>query len=212
MKIIPRFITSLLIITLVLNPTIARQIVGYVPDKPMPAAQMYADFLIENAGVQNIQYALIRDGKFIVSGASGINSRVNHNDISTTHMYPIGSVSKMFTAVAIMNLVEEGKLELNAPIVTYLPEFKMADDRYKNITVRMLINHSSGFMGNDSEDALLFNDNDTINHDTLLERLSTQRLKANPGEFSVYCNTGFAVAELLIEKVSGMTFTDYIHT
>lgn len=54
-------------------------------------------------------------------------------------------------------------------------------------------------------------DNDTIAHDKLLEQLKTQRLKAEPGKFSVYCNDGFTLAEILVEKVSGESFTNFVH-
>ncbi|MBP3886789.1 MAG: beta-lactamase family protein [Cellulosilyticum sp.] len=125
-------------------------------------------------------------------------------------LYSIGSVSKVFTSVAIMQLVEAGKVNLDEPIVTYLPEFKMADDRYKQITVRMLLNHSSGLMGSTYSNSILYGDNDTLAHDTLLEKLSTQRLKADPGLYSTYCNDGFVLAEMIVEKVSGQSFTQYL--
>lgn len=122
----------------------------------------------------------------------------------------IGSVSKTFTTVAVLMLVEEGKIDLDEPVITYIPEFRMNDERYKDITVRMLLNHTSGIMGTTMGDSFLFEDNDSSSHDKLLERLSMQRLKANPGEYGVYCNDGFWLAELLIERVSGESYTDYI--
>jgi len=125
-------------------------------------------------------------------------------------LYGIGSVSKVFTAVAAMQLVEQGKLKLDEPITTYLPEFHMADERYQQITMRMLLNHSSGLMGSTFSNNILFEDNDTIAHDDLLARLSTQRLKAKPGLYSTYCNDGFVLAEVVIERVSGKSFTEYL--
>ncbi|PFF06126.1 serine hydrolase, partial [Bacillus anthracis] len=53
--------------------------------------------------------------------------------------------------------------------------------------------------------------NDTYAHDTLLQQLSNQNLKADPGAFSVYCNDGFTLAEILVERVSGMSFTEFLH-
>jgi CubicO group peptidase (beta-lactamase class C family) len=125
-------------------------------------------------------------------------------------MYGIGSVSKVFTAVAIMQLVEEGKVKLDTPVVKYLPDFKMADKRYKDITVRMLLNHSSGLMGSTFSSTMLFDDNDTLCMDSLLQNLKGQRLKADPGAFSVYCNDGFSLAQLVVEKVSGQDFNEYV--
>lgn len=122
----------------------------------------------------------------------------------------IGSVSKTFVTVAALQLVDAGKLDLDEPVVTYIPEFTMKDERYKDITVRMLMNHSSGLMGTTLGDSFLFEDNDLISHDLLLENLNRQKLKADPGEFSVYCNDGFWLLELVVERVSGETFTEYL--
>lgn len=122
----------------------------------------------------------------------------------------VGSVSKTYVTTAVLQLVDQGLVDLDEPVVTYLKDFRLADERYKNITVRMLMNHSSGMMGSTFGDSFLLEDNDRISHDTLLDKLSVQRLKADPGEFSVYCNDGFWVLELLVEAVSGESFTDYI--
>ena len=122
----------------------------------------------------------------------------------------IGSVSKSFAAAAIMQLADAGKLELDAPVTEYLPEFRTADSRYKDITVRMLLDHSSGILGTSSKDLILFRNFDEESHDGLLKSLSGQRLKADPGDFAAYCNDGFEIAELVVEAVSGEDFTDYV--
>lgn len=125
-------------------------------------------------------------------------------------MYGIGSTSKVVTAAAVMMLSDRGLIDLDTPLTTYIPEFEMADARYVQITPRMLLDHSSGIPGGTLNDAMLLGDNDTSNHDQLLKRLKSQRLKADPGEFAVYCNDGFTLAEILVERVSGKTFTQYI--
>lgn len=125
-------------------------------------------------------------------------------------IYGIGSVSKVFTSAAIMQLVEKGKVDLDEPITTYLSEFHMADERYKNITVRMLLNHSSGLMGTTFSNSVLYDDNDTSAHDNLIQKLTTKRLKADPGLYSTYCNDGFEMATLIVERISGKSFTEYL--
>ena len=128
---------------------------------------------------------------------------------SEQHIYGIGSVSKMYATVAVMQLVEEGKVELDGPVTDYIPDFRMADERYKDITVRMLMDHTSGIMGSTQTNGFLYLDNNTANHDELLDNLSKQRLKADPGEYACYCNDGFNLLEILVEEVTGMSFTDY---
>lgn len=126
------------------------------------------------------------------------------------YQYNIGSTSKMFGAVTVLQLAEQGKLELDKPVTEYLPEFTMADERYKDITVRMLLNHTAGFKGTLYSNSILFEDSDQIVHDTLLSHLKTQTLKSNPGEFAVYSNDGFSLAEILVEKVSQMDYSSYL--
>lgn len=179
-------------------------------DEAKAIAKKKAAFLTSIYGSTSIQYALIDDGTIVLSGQSGVYSKDTKTTPTADNMYGIGSISKMFTTAAVMKLVDEGKVNLDTPVVTYIPDFTMADPRYKAITVRMLLNHSSGLMGSTFHNSILFNDNDTYSHDNFLNTLKTARLKADPGAFSVYCNDGFTLAELLVEKVSGVSFTNYI--
>ena len=129
---------------------------------------------------------------------------------SEQHIYGIGSVSKMYATTAVMQLVEEGKVELDGPVTDYIPNFRMADERYKDITVRMLMDHTSGIMGSTHTNGMLYLDNNTASHDELLDNLAKQRLKADPGEYACYCNDGFCLLEIIVEEVTDMSFTDYI--
>lgn len=124
--------------------------------------------------------------------------------------YDIGSVSKVFTGVAVMQLVESGKVDLDKPLTTYIPEFEMKDPRYKKITTRMLLNHTSGIMGTHFKNTMLFEKGNKEEKENLLEELKQDRLKIEPGIYSVYCNDGFTLAEILVERVSGMSFSEYI--
>jgi CubicO group peptidase (beta-lactamase class C family) len=125
-------------------------------------------------------------------------------------MYGIGSVSKVFGAAAVMKLVDDGLVNLDKPLVTYIHDFRMADQRYVDITPRMLLNHSSGLMGSTNKDSWLLGDTNPRFIDEFLQALSRQRLKHNPGERSIYCNDGFTLAEILTERVSGMSLANFI--
>ena len=184
---------------------------GAQPTALSTIAAEKAALLTDTYGTTSVQYALIDNGEIIVSGQAGINDRQGQQPLTKDTTYGIGSTSKMFTAAAVMKLVEQGKISLDTPLTQYITDFEMKDDRYKQITPRMLLNHSSGLHGSSLTNAFLFEDNDTYAHDTLLEQLSGQVLKADPGAFSVYCNDGFTLAEILVERVSGMDFTSFIH-
>ncbi|MBO7451290.1 MAG: beta-lactamase family protein [Clostridiales bacterium] len=126
------------------------------------------------------------------------------------HFLNIGSVSKMFTVASVMILKEQGKVDLDAPVTDYISDFSMADERYKDITVRMLMDHSSGLMGSVYHNSLRIDDVNTDYHDAFLDALRCERLKADPGSYNCYCNDGFTLLEILVERVSGMTFTDFV--
>ncbi|ANS76687.1 serine hydrolase [Paenibacillus yonginensis] len=170
-----------------------------------------AALLTGTYGATSVQYAMVDNGKIIASGEAGKNDAAGNIPLTSETMYGIGSTSKMFTTAAVMKLVDQGKINLDSPLVNYIAEFKMKDERYKQITPRMLLNHSSGLEGSSLANAFLFKDNDTYAHDTLLDQLAQQSLKADPGAYSVYSNDGFTLAEILVERVSGMDFTAYIH-
>ncbi len=129
---------------------------------------------------------------------------------TTDTLSSVGSVSKMFVTTAAMQLADQGRLDIDAHVTEYLPEFTMADSRYRDITVRMLMNHESGLMGSRYGGDILLGDRSTAMHDSFLQHLSQERLKADPGAYGCYCNDGFMLLELVVERVSGEDFTDYL--
>ncbi|WP_342572972.1 serine hydrolase domain-containing protein [Paenibacillus sp. FSL R5-0749] len=170
-----------------------------------------AKLLTETYGTTSLQYALIDGGEITVSGQTGKNDLNDKVTLTTNTIYGIGSTSKMFLTASVMKLVDEGKIDLDVPVVNYMPDFTMKDNRHKQITPRMLLNHSAGLPGASNGSAILYGDNDTIAHDTFLDQLATQNLIAEPGAYSVYSNDGFTLAEILVERVTGMSFTAFIH-
>lgn len=174
------------------------------------SAQKKAKAMVALYGETSIQYAMMQDGKLILSDCYGKDDKAKKTNVTTETMYGTASISKMFLTTAVMKLVDRGQLKLDEKVVTYLPEFTMADERYKDITVRMLLNHSSGIMGGGLSNTVLLNDADTYYHDEFLNILKKQHLNADPGAYSVYCNDGFMLAELVVERVSGKSFTQYL--
>jgi CubicO group peptidase (beta-lactamase class C family) len=153
--------------------------------------------------------AIMDEGKIVYSEGFGMRDREKSIPVDTNTQFNIGSISKMFTTTAILLLVDEGKVALDQPVTLYLPEFTMKDVRYKDITVRMLLNHSSGFPGSNYKDGFASVKKQNYVEETLA-LLAESTLKHQPGEISVYCNDGFTVAGLIIEKVSGMSYADFL--
>ncbi|HPB88133.1 MAG TPA: serine hydrolase domain-containing protein, partial [Thermotogota bacterium] len=156
-------------------------------------AQAIADTIVSDYGSISVQYAIIDKGSIILSGSSGVYDKIENRSVTKDDMYGIGSTSKMFVTAATMMLADKGLLDIDTPLTVYIPEFQMADERYKEITPRMLMNHSSGIYGSSFSNSFLFDDPDKTAHDTLLARLASQGLKADPGEMCDYCNDGFSL-------------------
>ncbi|MBU7321136.1 serine hydrolase domain-containing protein, partial [Paenibacillus oleatilyticus] len=144
------------------------------------------------------------------SDNAGVKDKASKAPITKDTMFGIGSISKMHVSAATMILADANKIDIDKPLTTYIKDFKMADERYKKITPRMLMNHASGLYGSHFPNSTLLDDNDTKLHDELLIKLQSEHLNANPGEFSVYCNDGFGLLEIMIERVSGMSYTEFL--
>ena len=183
------------------------------------SAETAVGYALQYGGALGASWALWEDGAVTLS-QTAMNTPASLSNVGNLeqlgamsgNLFGIGSVSKVFTTAAVMKLVEAGKIKLDAPVTTYLKNFKMADSRYTKITVRMLLNHSSGLMGTSGSNAFLFGDDDQQATEKLLERLSTQKLKADPGAFSAYCNDGFSLAQLVVEAVSGQDLMAYLRS
>lgn len=153
--------------------------------------------------------AIAVDGKVVYSEGFGMADRVRSVPVGPSTLFNIGSISKVYAAAAIMLLVDDGRVSLDAPVTAYIPEFRMSDKRYGEITVRMLLNHSSGIPGTTGSNAFGFRYEGDIKQITL-NALSRARLKHAPGAIAVYCNDGFTLAEIIVERVSGKRFIDFL--
>ena len=123
----------------------------------------------------------------------------------------IGSVSKSFTAIAVMQLVEAGKIDLDAPIQRYLPWFKLADaDASARITIRHLLNHTSGIPNGCCYATML----DSSQDDGALERhvrfLKSVQPSRPAGKSFEYSNVNYTTLGMVIQAVSGQSYEDYM--
>ncbi len=159
-----------------------------------------------------VSYAIMVDGKIWASGALGTDGSEEKRPTTTEHTFNICSISKIFCTVAIMKLVEEGRVDLDTPICHYLPRFKMLDERYKDITVRHCLNHSSGLPGTQWKHFSATHVGSLENEEYYQEvysHMAKSHLKADPGRYSVYCNDGFTLAEMIVSKISGVPFAQF---
>ncbi len=153
--------------------------------------------------------ALIDGERIVWSETFGYIDQATQTAPGPTTMFGIGSVSKVFAAMAVMKLVDQGKIDLDTPLVHYLPDFRMAVPEYSQITVRMLLDHSAGFGGADYRNA--FTTAPILDYAAQVQRsLATQRLKHLPGEMAIYCNDCLTMVEPLVAAVSGRSYPQFV--
>jgi len=158
--------------------------------------------LIEKYDVPAAAVAVLADGD-VVDAAAGILHRGTGVEATTDSVFQIGSVTKLWTSTLVMQLVDEGKVELDTPVRTYLPEFRIADeDEARVITTRMLLSHTAGFEGD------IFTD--TGMGDDCVEKFlgvlhDVPQLFPAGEQFS-YNNAGFCVLGRLVEVLRDKTY------
>lgn len=166
---------------------------------------------LEAAGLVGVSYAVVgEDG--VVSGAQGVADLRTGRAVTPDTPFSIGSISKSFTALAILQLVEAGDVALDGPVSLYLDGF--AERPTGDITIRQLLAHTSGYstrQGNDSHGA-----GDEIGDEDVLARqvdtLAGCALAHAPGRRWDYSNANYIVLGGVVEAVSGMAYDRYIQT
>ncbi len=122
-------------------------------------------------------------------------------------VYEIGSVTKQFTGAAIMQLVEQGKVDLNADVRTYLPDLPT---KGRKVTVRQLLDHTSGIKGYTEMPKARPLFHRAVPKDSIVAMFMAEPWDFEPGEEQIYNNSAFFLAGLIIEKVSGKTYEQYV--
>lgn len=152
--------------------------------------------------VPGVAVGVIAGGKEYVAGFGVTN--VDHPlPVDADTLFQLGSIAKTYTGTIMMRLVDQGLVDLDAPVRAYLPEFRVADDAVSAaVTVRQLLNHSAGWLGD------VFNDTG-IGEDAIARFVA--ELAENPqiaplGQFFSYNNAAVIVAGRLIEVVTGQTY------
>jgi CubicO group peptidase (beta-lactamase class C family) len=153
--------------------------------------------------------SIVHNGIEVYSQAFGVRDFDTQEPLATTDLFHWASVTKPFVATAAMQLVEQGKLDLDEPITTYLPYFRMTSPEFKDITSRLLLTHTAGM-----PDVSNYEWDKPQYDDEALERwvrsIADRELLFTPTSGRQYSNIGFEVMGDVIAKVSGMPFESYV--
>jgi CubicO group peptidase (beta-lactamase class C family) len=166
----------------------------------------YLQGRLETARLPGLSAVVVQGGGVVFSGAYGFADREAERPMTTDTPVAFGSTGKGMTALAVLQLVEQGLVDLDAPVVRYLPDFALADPRAQEITLRQLLSMSAGLPASDAFDGA--QDADAL--ERRVATLASVPLDRDPGTGFEYANDGFNVAGLVVQRVSGLPFERYM--
>ena len=165
------------------------------------AVDEYVTNYIDKNGLPGAAIVVVKDGKVLYEKGYGHDS--NGKPLTAKSKMGLASGTKPFTAFAVLQLVDEGKVRLDEPVVHYLPELTLDDARWKQVTVRQLLSHTSGL-----PNPTIAPPASTLKEG--VERLRDWKLQSDPGEKYGYSNANYWVLAYLVEQMSGLAFNDYM--
>ena len=168
-----------------------------------------AEAFMQERRIPGLALGIIRNGRPVYAKGLGVARLGSPTSVTERTLFHMASVTKPFVATAIMQLVERGRIDLDAPVTRYLPYFRMKDPRASGMTIRQLLNHTAG-MPDVTDYAWDRPEYDAGALERYVRGLSDSALLSDPGTKWAYSNIGFEVLADVIAKVSGEAFEDYV--
>ena len=165
-----------------------------------------AEQALRQTGVPSASVAVVQHGRIVYTHAYGKAKLDPPVAAEPSMRYSIGSISKQFTAAALLLLEQQGKLSIDDPVSKYIPDLTRGNE----VTIRMLLSHTAGYQDFWPEDYLMppMRESTTAQH--ILDVWGKKPLDFNPGTKWQYSNTNFVIAGLIVEKVSGIPLMKFL--
>jgi D-alanyl-D-alanine carboxypeptidase len=164
--------------------------------------------VLQTTGVPSASVAVVRHGRLAYANAYGA-AKLDPRVAATTDMrYAIGSVSKQFTAAAILLLQQDGKLSIDDPVSKFIPGLTRGNE----VTVRQLLSHTSGYQDFWPQDYVMPMMLSATTPQSIADRWGKQPLDFDPGSRWQYSNTNYTLAGMVVEKASGMPFFQFVRS
>jgi CubicO group peptidase (beta-lactamase class C family) len=157
--------------------------------------------------VAGLAAAVVRGADTLLMKSYGVADLEWRIPMPVDAVFEIGSVTKQFTAAAILKLRDAGKLDLNADLSRYLPDF---DTQRHRIPLRRLLDHTSGMKGATEMASFRTITTQELPRDTLLDLIAAEPFDFAPGEALIYNNSAYILLGHIIEKVSGKSYEEYV--
>ena len=164
-------------------------------------------------GIPGLGVGVVEDGEIVYARGFGVQSLETGVPVTPDSFFCVASITKCFVATAIMQWVEQGLLNLDVPLVQYLPEFRLDDERCRQITLRQMLSHTSGMPDMDEaeyDELVAHPEYDEGAPERYVRALVSRKMIAAPGERFAYSNIAYNVLGYLIAKISGQTFENYM--
>ena len=161
---------------------------------------------LSGGSVPSVSLAVVQDGRLAHVQAYGRARLSPERSATPTTRYSIGSVSKQFTAAAILILAEEGKLRLDDPVARFMPQLTRAGE----VTLRQLLSHTSGYQDYWPQDYVIPVMLEPVSPTQILQGWASKPLDFEPGTDWQYSNTGYVIAGLIVEQVSGQPLFEFL--
>jgi CubicO group peptidase (beta-lactamase class C family) len=173
------------------------------------AADKLAAEALSMPGAAGLSVAFARNGKVILSKGYGL-AEVEHDvKADEDSMFRMGSITKQFTAAAIMRLVEQGRISLDDSITKHVPGY---NTQSREITVRHLLTHTSGIKSYTEIKRVMVDEPEReFTHQEMLDMVQNEPLAFEPGTAHAYSNTGYYLLGMIIENISGKGYCEYLH-
>jgi len=182
---------------------------GANPNIQMPGTEKLIDFLFTRAVKADYPGAAVlvaQEGKIVYQKGFGLAQIDKNIPITPETTFRIGSVTKQFTASAILKLVEEGRLALDDKLSKFIPDFPRGDE----VTIHHLLTHTSGIHSYTNVPDFMEKVTEPIEPDTLVNKIKTFDYDFNPGDQWIYNNSGYFLLGYIIEKVSGKSYEAFL--
>jgi CubicO group peptidase (beta-lactamase class C family) len=161
--------------------------------------------LMHDYDVPGVSFAVVQNGQIAYTRGYGVRDVTTGAPVTPNTQFSVGSITKSFTALGVMLLVQQGKVKLDDPVTKYIPGFKLSDPAATaKVTVRHLLSHTTGMVRNDA--AAL---DPSLTREDVVKLAATVPLHSRPGEKFAYTNMDTTIAGVLIQRVSDQTWEDF---
>jgi CubicO group peptidase (beta-lactamase class C family) len=176
--------------------------------QPTSELDAYVEKILATHKLPGAAIAVVKDGQVVVAKGYGLSNVEASTKATADTVYQLASVTKQFTAAAALMLVEDGKLSLDAKVTELLPGLPAA---WSPVTVRHLLSHTSGIKSyTEVFGARKTPEDKVFTKDEIIALVADAPLQFAPGERFAYCNTGYYLLGLVIEKASGKKYADFL--